>query len=64
MLEVESWMGDAVTSSVTLTTGAASHYSMATTTERTYSAYGDEPLTATHDTIAATQAWLATRPRY
>jgi len=59
-MEIESWMGDAVTSSVTMTTAAASHYTMATT-ERTYSAYGDEPLTATTDTIAATQSWLATR---
>jgi len=60
MMEIESWMGDAVTSSATMTTSTATHYTMATT-ERTYSAYGDEPLTATEDTIAATQSWLATR---
>jgi len=61
MMEIESWMGDAVTSAVTMATSTASHYTMATTAERTYSAYGDEPLTATHDTISATQAWMTTR---
>ena len=60
MMEIESWMGDAVTSAATMTTSTATHYTMATT-ERTYSAYGDEPLTATQDTIAATQTWMTTR---
>jgi len=60
MMEIESWMGDAVTSAATMTTSTATHYTMATT-ERTYSAYGDEPLTATQDTISASQTWLATR---
>jgi hypothetical protein len=29
--------------------------------ERTYSAYADEPLTATQDTIASTESWLHSR---
>jgi len=61
MMEIESWMRDAVTTAATMTTSTASHYTMATT-ERTYSAYGDEPLTATQDTIAAaTQTSMTTR---
>jgi titin len=65
MMEIESWMGDTAAAAgfdITETTRTQQQqYSSLATTERTYSAYADEPLTSTQDTISATQAWLLTR---
>jgi titin len=69
MMEIESWMGDAAASSTgldlsestTSTSRVQQQYSSLATTERTYSAYADEPLTSTYDTISATQSWLQAR---
>lgn len=72
MMEIESWIGEdrAATSASTSSSAALFQYALQTTSstttstaaaERTYSAYADEPLTATQDTISSTQAWLQSR---
>jgi len=44
-----------------LQTVSSTSRTTSTAAERAYSAYADEPLTATHDTIASTEAWLSSR---